>query len=184
MERRRAAGTKSARRRHDLARGGPGRSIAHEQQSHQDQQHSAELYAGLEKETGHPVGWKQVGSLIAAKARTAWFSCRTAAMSGLFGVEVQIVGPKSLRKNGRYCEPTTYWRSVVAARWQSAAQRSCVGSRERRSTRRATIVEQCRTLDVEHTNGRVIGSNQSGPNQSGVRRAQAEWTANGIALRS
>ena len=31
--------------------------------------YSAELYAGLEKETGHPVGWKQVGSLIAAKSK-------------------------------------------------------------------------------------------------------------------
>src|SRR5215813_10248560 len=28
--------------------------------------YSAELYSRLEQETGHPVGWKQVGSLIVA----------------------------------------------------------------------------------------------------------------------
>ena len=31
--------------------------------------HAAELYAGLERETGHPVGWKQVGSLIVGRSR-------------------------------------------------------------------------------------------------------------------
>src|SRR6187200_3301599 len=31
--------------------------------------YSAELYASLEKETGHPVGWKQVGSLIVARSK-------------------------------------------------------------------------------------------------------------------
>src|SRR5688572_33115828 len=30
---------------------------------------SAELYAGLEKETGHSVGWKQVGSVIVGKSK-------------------------------------------------------------------------------------------------------------------
>jgi len=56
--------------------------------------YSAELYAGLEKETGHPVGWKQVGSLIAAKSKDRMIQLRrTAAMAELLGVEVQIVGP-------------------------------------------------------------------------------------------
>src|SRR3989442_7261357 len=31
-------------------------------------QYSADLYARLEKETGHCVGWKQVGSLILARS--------------------------------------------------------------------------------------------------------------------
>lgn len=30
--------------------------------------YSAELYAGLEAETGHPIGWKQVGSLVLGKS--------------------------------------------------------------------------------------------------------------------
>src|SRR5207244_12720054 len=56
--------------------------------------YSAELYAGLEKETGQPTGWKQVGSLIVAKSKDRLIHLhRTAAMSELFGVEVQIVSP-------------------------------------------------------------------------------------------
>src|SRR5207302_5870717 len=31
--------------------------------------YSAELYASLEKEVGHSVGWKQVGSLIVARSK-------------------------------------------------------------------------------------------------------------------
>ena len=30
--------------------------------------YSAELYASLEKETGHSIGWKQVGSLIVGRS--------------------------------------------------------------------------------------------------------------------
>src|SRR5437899_2598184 len=49
--------------------------------------YSAELFAGLEKETGLPTGWKQVGSLIAAKSKDRMTQPhRTAAMSELFGV--------------------------------------------------------------------------------------------------
>ena len=56
--------------------------------------YSAELYAGLEKDTGQATGWKQVGSLIVGKSKERMTQLyRTAAMSELLGVEVQIVGP-------------------------------------------------------------------------------------------
>src|SRR5829696_7684793 len=43
--------------------------------------YSAKLYAGLERETGHPTGWKQVGSLIVAKSAERMTQLRrTAAM--------------------------------------------------------------------------------------------------------
>src|SRR5215471_18302439 len=46
--------------------------------------YSAELYAGLEKETGVATGWKQVGSLIAAKSQERMTQLyRTAAMAEL-----------------------------------------------------------------------------------------------------
>src|SRR6476660_5396078 len=49
--------------------------------------YSAELYAGLEQETGHPTGWKQVGSLIVARSAERMTQLRrTAAMSEWFGV--------------------------------------------------------------------------------------------------
>ena len=66
--------------------------------------YSAELYASLEKETGHSVGWKQVGSLIVArsKERIQQLS-RSAAMAEWFGVEVEMINPaassiRALRK--------------------------------------------------------------------------------------
>ena len=58
--------------------------------------YSAELYASLEKETGHSVGWKQVGSLIVGRSAERMQQLqRTAAMSEWFGVEVQIISPKA-----------------------------------------------------------------------------------------
>ena len=51
-------------------------------------QYSAELYAGLEKETGHSVGWKQVGSVIVGKSSDRMVQLhRTCAMAELMGVE-------------------------------------------------------------------------------------------------
>src|SRR3989454_12763883 len=61
--------------------------------------YSAELYASLEKETGHSVGWKQVGSLIVARSRDRMTQLRrTAAMSEWFDVEVQLIGPESAKE--------------------------------------------------------------------------------------
>src|SRR6058998_4195077 len=52
--------------------------------------YSAELYARLERETGHPVGWKQVGSLIVARSEESLVQLsRSAAMAEWFGVEVE-----------------------------------------------------------------------------------------------
>src|SRR5438045_914494 len=54
--------------------------------------YSAELYTGLEKETGCPTGWKQVGSLIAANSKERMNQLRrTDAMPELFGMEVQMM---------------------------------------------------------------------------------------------
>src|ERR1041385_7112585 len=47
--------------------------------------YSAELYAGLEREPGLNVGWKQVGSLIVARSEERLIQLRrTAAMSEWF----------------------------------------------------------------------------------------------------
>ena len=55
-------------------------------------QSSADLYARLEKETGHSVGWKQVGSLIVAKSEDRLTQLRrNAAMAALMNVEVQMI---------------------------------------------------------------------------------------------
>src|SRR5882672_5466313 len=58
--------------------------------------YSAELYARLEKETGHSVGWKQVGSLIVARSEDRMIQLhRTAAMAEWFGVQVDMISPKA-----------------------------------------------------------------------------------------
>src|SRR6185295_18055727 len=55
-------------------------------------QASAEIYAGLEKETGHSVGWKQVGSVIVGKSKERMVQLhRTTAMAELMGVEAHII---------------------------------------------------------------------------------------------
>src|ERR1700682_121763 len=56
--------------------------------------YSAELYAGLEKETGHNVVWKQVGSLIAGRSEERMTQLRrTTAMAALFDVEAHLISP-------------------------------------------------------------------------------------------
>src|SRR5210317_1164962 len=55
-------------------------------------QYSAELYAGLEAETGHPTGWKQVGSLVVATSEERMTQLhRTAAMAEYLGVEARMI---------------------------------------------------------------------------------------------
>lgn len=61
--------------------------------------YTAELYAGLEAETGHSVGWKQVGSLIVAKSQDRMVQLhRTASMAELFGVQVDLISPDECLK--------------------------------------------------------------------------------------
>src|SRR5688572_8885510 len=58
--------------------------------------YSAELYASLEEEVGLSVGWQQVGSLIVARSNERMQQlARTAAISEWFGVEVEMISPKS-----------------------------------------------------------------------------------------
>ena len=58
----------------------------------ENNRYSAELYAGLEAETGHSIGWKQVGSLIVAQTDDRMTQLRrTVAMARYFGVEADII---------------------------------------------------------------------------------------------
>jgi 4-methylaminobutanoate oxidase (formaldehyde-forming) len=121
--------------------------------------YSAELYAGLEKETGLTTGWKQVGSLIAAKSKERMEQLhRTAAMAELLGVEVQIVKPAVVAEKW----PLLRTDDILGGAWLPhdgkvlpkevtlalVAGAQCAG---------ATLVEHCRVLEIEHANGRVTG---------------------------
>jgi len=77
-------------------------------------QYSADLYASLERETGHPVGWKQVGSLIVGRSRDRMIQLqRTAAMAEWFGVEVQLLSPKAALEKW----PLLRVEDVLGAAW-------------------------------------------------------------------
>jgi len=120
---------------------------------------SAELYARLEKETGQPTGWKQVGSLIVAKSKDRLIQLhRTAAMSELFGVEVQIVSPAFVAEKW----PLLRTDDILGGAWlphdgkvlpKEVALALAKGAQQRG----ASIIENCRVLEIEHTNGRATG---------------------------
>jgi 4-methylaminobutanoate oxidase (formaldehyde-forming) len=121
--------------------------------------YSAELYAGLEKETGHPVGWKQVGSLIAAKSKDRMIQLRrTAAIAELLGVEVQIVGPEVVAEKW----PLLRTDDILGGAWlphdgKVLPKEVAFALAKGAQRNGATIVEQCQTLDIERANGRATG---------------------------
>src|SRR5438309_1600926 len=121
--------------------------------------YSAELYAGLEKETGHPIGWKQVGSLIVAKSKERMTQLRrTAAMSEWFGVVVQLISPEAAGEKW----PLLRVDDLLGAAWlphdgkvipKEVALALAKGAR----ARGATVLENVRVLDVLHRDGRAVG---------------------------
>ena len=71
--------------------------------------YTVELYSQLEQETGHSVGWKQVGSLIVANSDDRMIQLRrTMAMAELFGVGgAPHQSGSRARESGRSCASTT-----------------------------------------------------------------------------
>jgi sarcosine dehydrogenase len=121
--------------------------------------YSAELYSRLEKETGQPVGWKQVGSLIVARSQDRLAQLRrTAAMSEWFGVEVHLIGPEAAKERW----PLLRIDDVLGAAWlphdgkvipQDVATALARGAQ----ARGATVLENTRVLDVLCRDGRAVG---------------------------
>src|SRR5262245_9636146 len=60
---------------------------------------SVRLYASLEAETGHPTGWKRVGTLYVARTdeRMVQFR-RTAGMGEYLGIQVEIISADDVRE--------------------------------------------------------------------------------------
>ena len=121
--------------------------------------YSAELYARLEKETGQATGWKQVGSLIAAKSKDRMIQLRrTAAMAELLGVEVQIVEPAVVAEKW----PLLRTDDILGGAWlphdgKVLPKEVALALAKGAQLGGATIVERCRVLEIEHANGRATG---------------------------
>lgn len=121
--------------------------------------YSAELYAGLERETGHSVGWKQVGSLIVGRSAERMIQLRrTAAMAECFGVETHILDPKSVLERW----PLLRVDDIQGGAWlphdgkvipKEVVYALAKGAR----SRGATILEHARVTDVLTHQGRACG---------------------------
>ncbi len=121
--------------------------------------YSAELYAGLEKETGHPTGWKQVGSLIVARSKDRMIQLhRTAAMAELFGVEVQLISPGAAAEKW----PLLRIDDLHGAAWlphdgKVVPKEVAIALMKGAVQHGARVVERVRVLDVERRGGQITG---------------------------
>jgi sarcosine dehydrogenase len=121
--------------------------------------YSAELYARLEEETGHPVGWKQVGSLIVAGSEARLTQLRrTAAMAELFGVEVEIIGVEAAAKKW----PLLRTSDLLGAAWlphdgKVIPREVTLALATAAAARGATVAEGVRAVGIAVKNGRVTG---------------------------
>lgn len=122
-------------------------------------QYSAELYAGLEAETGHPTGWKQVGSLVVATTEERMVQLhRTAAMAEYLGVEAQMISAVEAGEKW----PLMRTEDLKGAVWlpgdgKVIPQETTVALAKGAQSRGARVFENVRTLKVLHKNGRATG---------------------------
>jgi 4-methylaminobutanoate oxidase (formaldehyde-forming) len=121
--------------------------------------YSVELYSGLEKETGHSIGWKQVGSIIVGRSQDRMVQLqRTAAMSERFGVEVQLVSPKSALEKW----PLLRIDDLLGAAWlphdgKVIPKEVAIALAKGAQSRGAIILENTRVVDVRIAHGHAIG---------------------------
>jgi len=129
--------------------------------------YSAELYASLESETGHSVGWEQVGSLIVARSEQRMQQLhRTAAMSQWFGVEVQMIGPEQARERW----PLIQVEDVLGAAWlphdgKVIPKEVAVALHKGALMHGANFFENICVARVLHENGRACGIEIEGGHQ-------------------
>jgi glycine cleavage system aminomethyltransferase T/glycine/D-amino acid oxidase-like deaminating enzyme len=122
-------------------------------------QYSAELYASLEKETGHATGWKQVGSLIVARSEDRMIQLRrTTAMAELFGVEAHIITPDAVKEKW----PLLRTDDVLGGAWlpgdgKVIPKEVAVALAKGAQSRGAQVIGGARVLEVLHERGQVTG---------------------------
>ncbi|HEV8541088.1 MAG TPA: FAD-dependent oxidoreductase [Verrucomicrobiae bacterium] len=121
--------------------------------------YTVELYSQIEKETGHSVGWKQVGSLIVAKSEDRMIQLRrTMAMAELFGVEAHLISPEAALEKW----PLLRVDDVLGAAWlphdgKVIPKEVPVALAKGARSRGASIIENVRVTGVMHRDGRAIG---------------------------
>ncbi|HEV7925637.1 MAG TPA: FAD-dependent oxidoreductase [Verrucomicrobiae bacterium] len=121
--------------------------------------YTVELYSQLEQETGHSVGWKQVGSLIVAKSEDRMIQLRrTMAMAELFGVEAHLISAQTVLEKW----PLLRVDDVLGAAWlphdgKVIPKEVPIALARGASSRGARIFENVRVQAIESKDGRVTG---------------------------
>lgn len=121
--------------------------------------YSAELYQRLEAETGHPVGWKQVGSLILGKSQDRMIQLRrTCAMAEYFGVESHLISAEAAREKW----PLIRIDDILGAAWlphdgKVIPKEITLALAKGAQSRGARVFEGIRVLDILHHEGRATG---------------------------
>jgi sarcosine dehydrogenase len=121
--------------------------------------YTVELYSQLEKETGHSIGWKEVGSLIVAKSSDRMVQLRrTMAMAELFGVEAHLISAEA----GKEKWPLLRVDDLLGAAWlphdgKVIPKEVPIALGKGARALGATIIENVRVLSIERTGGRATG---------------------------
>ncbi len=119
--------------------------------------YTVELYSQLEQETGHSVGWKQVGSLIVAKSEDRMVQLRrTMAMAELFGVEAHLISPQVALEKW----PLLRVDDILGAAWlphdgKVIPKEVPIALARGAISRGAAIFENIRVQGIESKDGRV-----------------------------
>ena len=122
--------------------------------------YTVELYSQLQQETGHSIGWKQVGSLIVAKSEDRMIQLRrTMAMAELFGVEAHLISPEAALEKW----PLLRVDDVLGAAWlphdgKVIPKEVPVALARGAKARGAQVLENVRVLGIETKNGCVTGA--------------------------
>ena len=122
-------------------------------------QYSAELYAGLEAETGQATGWLKTGSLsLATNEERFTHIKRQASLARLFGVEADVISAEEAGK----LWPMIRTDDVVGAVWSPEDGRVnpsdlCAALAKGARAHGATIIEGAPVSGFDIRNGRVVG---------------------------
>src|SRR5579863_6529783 len=121
--------------------------------------YSAELYRGLEAETGEQVGFRQRGSLGIALTKDRFEEFRRgASMAGMFGLEVEILSPRQCRDLYPLIETKDVVGGVFLPKDGQADPANVALALAKGARQRGVkIFEQTRVTGIRRANGRATG---------------------------
>ena len=145
-------------------------------------EYSVKLYSGLEEETGHPVGWKPVGSLIVARTEARMTQLkRSVALAKYLSIDAMMISPSEAGEKFSLMRTD----DLLGAAWlpgdgrvdpQGTAEALGIGAQNRG----VRIIEGVRVTKVLHENGRVTGVETT----AGTVRAEKVVLAGGMWTRA